>query len=272
VSCCVMPKHRRVVLTQHQGTVYFMPIEIQLNAVLPKNTYDDDDDDDDGPPIILDVIHNYAHDCESYWWLILWLLVERIPGQSTADFVWKVFQNSITPSVFRYNTFRDGDTLANLKAKPLHDAVRPLIKDLQKARRELVNNHQTRSRDKKKSRWDARSKYTVAFGAVRTLVKSVEEVAEAAPLESELRNLKTYRKEVPQEDVHRSAQAQAMTSGKGEESSSGSLIPPQRGHKRRRSDDSVSEEKRLAKVRSITRASSPGREVQNPVPSRDLTA
>jgi hypothetical protein len=75
-----MPKHRCVILTQHQGTPYFMPIEIQLNEVLAQNTtnYDDDDDDE---PVTLDVIHNYAHDCESYWWLILWLLIERIPGQ-----------------------------------------------------------------------------------------------------------------------------------------------------------------------------------------------
>jgi hypothetical protein len=266
VSCCAMPKHRCAVLTRQQGTPYFMPIEIQLNEFLAPN-YDDDDDD------TLDVIHNYAHDCESYWWLILWLLIERVPGQETATFVRDVFENRIRPSGERVQTFTSGNSLSKLKARSLvHPDVIPLIHPLQTARQELVINHQARSRDSKKSRWDEQSEYTMAFGAVRALVRSVEKVAEAAPLGSELRKLKTYRKEVPHEDDHRSAQAQAMTSGKGEESSSGSLIPPQRGHKRRRSEDSVSEEKRLAKVRSTTRASSLGCEVQNPVPSRDLTA
>jgi hypothetical protein len=241
-----------------------MPLEIQRNAVLAqdKKSYG-------GPKVTLDVIHNYAHDCESYWWLILWLLMERIPGEASADFVRRVFQNVIEPSDFRSRTFIYGDTLEDEDLN-VHPAVTPLLVPLLIARQDLVINHQTRSRDTTKSLWGARSEYIMAFGAVRALVRSVQEVAEAAPLDSDLRHLKTYRKEVPQDDDHRSAQAPAMTSGKGKESSSGSLIPPQRVNKRGRStqarDDAAwePEDKRPTKIRSVTKASTPRRAVQNP--------
>ncbi|KAF4623719.1 hypothetical protein D9613_001461 [Agrocybe pediades] len=67
----------------------------------------------DGP-----VVYNYQHDLESVWWLLLWTLVDRIPHWASCVYSQGIFQNSMVPSLKRYQAFTapiEHDLRMNLK-------------------------------------------------------------------------------------------------------------------------------------------------------------
>ncbi|KAF9554783.1 hypothetical protein CPC08DRAFT_605787, partial [Agrocybe pediades] len=85
------------------GTPYFMPIEIASSTYL----YDDDEsldesDDDDSVletfpnnDIEMHVIHNFQHELESLWWIILYELTARIMHLSSNNYAKTIFQNTV---------------------------------------------------------------------------------------------------------------------------------------------------------------------------------
>jgi hypothetical protein len=234
-----------------------MSIEIQRNKPmaqaqsskpsLPQSGLEASDEDESDEPDI-DIIHNYTHDAESFWWLILWFLTARIPYEASNTFVSEVFQNAVKPSAERCSTFAERDCIRNLRIQnTIHPEVKHITIMLARAGQALVFNHQMRGQDKKKVKWETRSEYTDVFIFIRALVDQVTKTADNALGTSALRDLKTYRDEEPWVDDHlprdevaprQSAQIQAIRTAirqRKEASGLPRLIPPYRMRKRGRS-------------------------------------
>lgn len=54
------------------------------------------------------IVHNFQHDLESIWWLVLWTITSRVVGSSAQLYGQGIFQNSIIASPKRLKAFRSG--------------------------------------------------------------------------------------------------------------------------------------------------------------------
>ncbi|PPQ85561.1 hypothetical protein CVT25_006731 [Psilocybe cyanescens] len=95
------PDNYEAVVDPKTGTPYFMPTEILAKQYLyvPRKkvqTRDRSKYTKDANGLSRDiVIHNFQHDLESLWWLILYLIISHIKDQSTEDWQGPVFQNAV---------------------------------------------------------------------------------------------------------------------------------------------------------------------------------
>lgn len=82
------------------------------------------------------VVHNFQHDLESIWWLVLWFITSRVAGEAAQLYGQKIFHNSIIPSPKRLAAFTteiDGDLkqclgkLADHFAEPMENIRNAMV-------------------------------------------------------------------------------------------------------------------------------------------------
>ncbi|TFK45762.1 hypothetical protein OE88DRAFT_1740027 [Heliocybe sulcata] len=110
------------------GTVYFMAIEIasQLHLFLPERGFGKKAH----PLRTHHVIHNFQHDLESFFWLLMWTLLGRIEGTRVSRWLVKTvfMENDLT---VRRKVLADMDYLGKMLSKGLPDCVASYQEDLE---------------------------------------------------------------------------------------------------------------------------------------------
>ncbi|PPQ83150.1 hypothetical protein CVT25_005393 [Psilocybe cyanescens] len=111
------------------ATPYFMPHEILANRHIYISAVDGDEHKD---PFSTDriqvVIHNFQHDLESVWWLLLWTLVARIKHDISNDWAKMIFQNTLHLSIARDRCFCESihPKLHDILATPAKGFSKPM--------------------------------------------------------------------------------------------------------------------------------------------------
>ncbi|KAG2018753.1 other/FunK1 protein kinase [Coprinopsis cinerea AmutBmut pab1-1] len=153
------------------GTPHFMAHEIQLSRSLfrrrlieriilaPQSDSDSDSESESKEdtqetkatennelmPIDTPVTHNYEHDLESIWWLVLWLITMRVdhePSYTAAD---DIFTGTVPPSAERITAFIGG--LPRELKESLHPDLQSLFHPLESFRQRLVAGYEDRHPD-----------------------------------------------------------------------------------------------------------------------------
>ncbi|KAF4623317.1 hypothetical protein D9613_001526 [Agrocybe pediades] len=153
------------------GTPYFMPIEIASSTYLydvpvsvsspPRKdspmalqddeSLDESDDDDSvletfpNNDIEMHVIHNFQHELESLWWIILYELTARIMHLSSNNYAKTIFQNTVMPTTARTHALRYSiDT--KLK-QTLPEFAKLFIDPVEQLRRALLQEYKKREQN-----------------------------------------------------------------------------------------------------------------------------
>lgn len=149
-----------------QGTPYFMAYEIQTRSPLPAAASDNEaprvtirlrdgkfltkQPVDVPRPRAKIVIPYPGHDIESFWWLILWILlaqVEHTPGRVYAN---KIFRHSLTPTWERVFAFTSPNALQDELPEKLHTDLlgsdQILVGAVIQAHRSILYHHRQRVR------------------------------------------------------------------------------------------------------------------------------
>lgn len=111
-----------LITVHYQGTPYFMPYEILgLEYIwIPEPPTEEPTDEIEilditalaadssplAPPKRPNVVHNFQHDCESLWWLLLWTMTSRSRHKSAQTFGNSIFRNTMTLSPERRFAFK----------------------------------------------------------------------------------------------------------------------------------------------------------------------
>ncbi|KAF4623082.1 hypothetical protein D9613_001538 [Agrocybe pediades] len=127
------------------GTPYFMPIEILKQSYLyldldsiEATAGGDTPDASDAPaqPHVV-VTHNFQHDLESLWWIILWTLTCRVKFDDSQGFGKRIFANSLFTTLQREQVFKEVG--ANPWGPVLKPDVRALVVPFRKLQRGFVS-------------------------------------------------------------------------------------------------------------------------------------
>ncbi|TFK28327.1 hypothetical protein FA15DRAFT_716748 [Coprinopsis marcescibilis] len=149
------------------GTPYFMPHEILAERLLHNplmemyansgsiGAISDSDEEDfaeleepnsEGREVWGAIKHNWQHDLESLWWILLYLITARIPHQPSRDWALQVFRNSHRLSRTREQVF----TLkiyTTLSPSRVHEPLRPVMKYLEYLRDKMCEYYLRRERE-----------------------------------------------------------------------------------------------------------------------------
>jgi len=108
---------------ERQGTPYFMAIEIlelRYLAVAPDSSdsesFEKQTVETERTP---QVVHNFQHDLESVWWILLWTITCRIAHPPSQAYAKTIFDNSMRSSLQRYDAL----------AEPLTRTLRTVLKE-----------------------------------------------------------------------------------------------------------------------------------------------
>ncbi|KAG2018747.1 other/FunK1 protein kinase [Coprinopsis cinerea AmutBmut pab1-1] len=92
-------------------------------------------------PVVI-IIHNYQHDLESLWWMVLWLVTMRTNYQKSFDAVRPIFSGSNPASEERKDCFTQG--IAKEISDKFHPSTENFVSSLETLRRVLLNGYKSR--------------------------------------------------------------------------------------------------------------------------------
>ncbi|KAH9848215.1 hypothetical protein C2E23DRAFT_862772 [Lenzites betulinus] len=153
------------------GTPFFMAVELQTGNPIYHAPRDWEEDETEPQPSSPAVRHNFQHDVESFFWILLWVSLTRIPDQAIANVLFDMSDP--------YSLIARYQVLLNAGGK-LDEALRGLrpdvAADLSNALRIMRWALQT-SYDVRKHAFQAMETYTRVYGFFRrqltTLVNDV---------------------------------------------------------------------------------------------------
>lgn len=90
------------------------------------------------------VVHNFQHDLESVWWLLLWNLTARIEHAPSNDWAKEIFHNSLKLSEAREGCFERGIRL--MMAKILIQSAKGFAKPIEGVRHFMKKQYTDRER------------------------------------------------------------------------------------------------------------------------------
>jgi len=173
-------------LTAGQGTAFFMAVEIQKQVLLyiPQLPLDEnlsgflagnittspELQPHPMPPDINFVVHNFEHDMESIFWLLLWTLLVRFPcnldsnkeRSEFAGILSEIFQDTSICSRKRERVFSQMGFLHDLLARFLAPQLKPLQAPLDALRTALVTGYLRR-----KHEFNDLSSYSILYKFLR---------------------------------------------------------------------------------------------------------
>jgi len=89
------------------------------------------------------MVHNFRHDVECVWWIMLWTPTGRVDHDLAKNFSNAVFQTTLTLSPIRHHAFNSGYTESK---KDLEDVLPPSLSRFAQwmvlMRRDLVNHYE----------------------------------------------------------------------------------------------------------------------------------
>ena len=140
---------------QKQIHIYTPTVSIDRKNLLGLFTSNDCLPGNTNTPIRRPVVHNFEHDMESIFWLLLWTLLVRFPcnldsneERSTfAGVLSEIFQDTSICSSTREGVFREAGTLNNLLTRFLAPELKPLQASLDGLRNVLVAGYMNRKYD-----------------------------------------------------------------------------------------------------------------------------
>lgn len=174
-------------LISRQGTPYFMALEIQTRTLIPPSGSDESSSDDEPPSDQLDniplprartVIPHPGHDVESFWWLILWILLAQVDHQLSYDYSTTIFRHQSDPSLQRIFVFTNPQVLKEELPRKLLPALwkkTRLIKAVTKARREIYRHHVQRVKQSFLTRASVVLAWSSVLDITRVLLKLTAE-------------------------------------------------------------------------------------------------
>lgn len=110
----------------------------------------------------LPVIHNFQHDLESLWWIVLWIVTMRMNHPPSQKHARPIFQNSLIPSPARSAAFKHG--LMQMQGILLNQLV-PFLDALERVRSSLYGQYWQLGEDKQNE--DCSSYSTIHWAFVR---------------------------------------------------------------------------------------------------------
>ena len=144
IVCTLVCLDNRGLISERKGTPYFMALEILDTAYLFnttakvknsfKRTYENES------PETPAVIHNFQHDLEPVWWLVLWLVTDNVVDSPSKEFARLVFQNCMIPSREQRNAFVSNGWLKSCLNDVLKDSLSAFIGDLEELRSQLYSH------------------------------------------------------------------------------------------------------------------------------------
>ncbi|PPQ85559.1 hypothetical protein CVT25_006729 [Psilocybe cyanescens] len=151
-----LPEDYEAAVDPKTGTPFFMASEILAKTPLyhpgttapqraaspnmfkPKPTIEQTEANITGPPMA-PVVHNFLHDLESLWWLILWTLTSRIQDPKCKNWLALVFQNITDLSSKRRRCFEY--PIENKLSRFLPEALAPFAHPLDLLRDEMFQSY-----------------------------------------------------------------------------------------------------------------------------------
>ncbi|TFY70847.1 hypothetical protein EVG20_g2144 [Dentipellis fragilis] len=164
------------------GTPLFMPIEIQRqiyiyrrNDVLDSSNnildYDHPLDLTDDKP--LHMIHNFEHDLESFFWLLLWTITVRTGDINTQNLVSSIFLQSSQCSPDREKAITDSRGLISGLNTNISQELKELVEPVARLRRALMWGYVNR-----KQAFSDLATYSPLYGHVRKALGQCLRIAE----------------------------------------------------------------------------------------------
>ncbi|KAG8989033.1 hypothetical protein FRB90_002440 [Tulasnella sp. 427] len=174
-----------------KGTPYFMAVEILKQALIywePPSTsidYDSEDPPTTTAPSHVPVIHNFQHDVESVFWVILWTLLARLPSdasrEKSAHFhseLSQILQHTGDCSSQRETLFTRPNELCHLLTTWLYPKLGRLIHGLDLFRAFLCSTYLSR-----KFEFGDLALYSLLYGHLRLVLRRCQKVLkESGPL------------------------------------------------------------------------------------------
>ncbi|KAA1476316.1 hypothetical protein DENSPDRAFT_843230, partial [Dentipellis sp. KUC8613] len=164
------------------GTPFFMAIEIQRRVyiyrrddefVLSNNVLKYPKRQDFRNVQSLDVIHNFEHDLESMFWLLLWTITVRTGDANTQDLVASIFRQSLSCSTDREKAITCGNELMNKLEARICQELKNIMEPLAAFRLGLLWSYVNR-----KEAFSNRTTYSPLYGYVRKALEDCLEIAE----------------------------------------------------------------------------------------------
>ncbi|KAA1476308.1 hypothetical protein DENSPDRAFT_784822 [Dentipellis sp. KUC8613] len=164
------------------GTPFFMAIEIQRRVYI----YRQDDEFSLSNNILkypkrqdfrnvqsLNVIHNFEHDLESMFWLLLWTITVRTGDANTQDLVASIFRQSLSCSTDREKAITSGDELMKKLEARICQELKKIVEPLAAFRLGLMWSYVNR-----KQALSNRATYSPLYGYVRNALEDCLKIAE----------------------------------------------------------------------------------------------
>ncbi|KAH9848216.1 hypothetical protein C2E23DRAFT_463904 [Lenzites betulinus] len=153
------------------GTPFFMAVELQTGSLICHAPEEWEEDETEPQPSSPAVRHNFQHDVESFFWILLWVSITRIPDQAIANVLFDMsdpYSLAARHSVISKPGGKLDEALRGLRP----DVAADLSKALRSMRRALKVSYETR-----KHAFQAMETYTRVYGFFRrqltTLVNDV---------------------------------------------------------------------------------------------------
>ncbi|TFY70853.1 hypothetical protein EVG20_g2145 [Dentipellis fragilis] len=164
------------------GTPFFMAIEIQRRIYIYRryNSRDSSSDDFEYPKPRkskntkpLHMIHNFEHDLESFFWLLLWTITIRTGNANTQNLVASIFLQSSQCSTDRENAITDGDELMDGLESSISQELKEIVEPIAALRDILMRGYL-----KRKQAFGDLKKYSKLYGHVRKALGHCLRIAE----------------------------------------------------------------------------------------------
>lgn len=133
------------------------------------------------------ISHNYAHDVESFWWLLLWFVIAQVDHEGSRELAETIFLNSGDAVGRRFITFVSH--LGLEEGRTIHPSLSQLISVFETSRSSLYEFHCQRSRE---SLYHDKTLYPADFEAVHGLVDDITRVLNDNQCSRLLGDLKVY--------------------------------------------------------------------------------
>ncbi|KAG8906678.1 hypothetical protein FRB99_006379 [Tulasnella sp. 403] len=172
------------------GTPHFMALEIQSSKSIYRPEFQGVEDEDFDSENELDpkkqpkpeiIKHNFEHDLESIFWLLLWFLTSRSGHEKAQEYGREVFQHAMKPSNAREDVFTAPARALNAIRTALSNHPPGVMKGVILLRDKLLKGYHRR-----KENVGARATYSHLYKEARTYLelckkRSSEVVVEALP-------------------------------------------------------------------------------------------
>ncbi|KAF8636246.1 hypothetical protein AX17_003731 [Amanita inopinata Kibby_2008] len=167
------------------GTPFFMPYEIQRHQYLHERgetlpEFNEDHlpsrDDVKRTTARLPIRHNFQHDLESLWWVLLWTVTQGINHEPSRTFASEIFRNEAEPPPARADVFLDSRYLMMRLDESLHPGVQEFSIPFVTAIISLREGYRTREMEEK---LDDIGSYSNAYRKMGIILKNLKKIIHA---------------------------------------------------------------------------------------------